>query len=299
MGFHATVTLHVDDSRHAVELRPGQVLGRLEHGLTIRHPAVSEAHALCSLRGHTLVLLPLRGALFVHGRAEPQVRLEVGLRVFLAEQVWLEVKVLHPDGVEVLLDVDRVAERLAVPRGEHILGEDLRWDSGAAPLLEVWPAGASILAKVEGHDAFPLSHGAHFTAGGRRFDVLHRPGGEGIAPTVRPHLLLRPDREELTVEVLDAHCKPVTRFAGRRGEFLHALLGFGERMVHWQEMVERLDGKRALAAAKPMRAYENLRDEIFRQCSAEGIPPVIRRPARGYVEINWDDCARADASGVV
>lgn len=47
---------------------PGVLIGRLDHPGTIvvPHPGVSEAHAMVSVREGWLVLLPLRGELWVN-----------------------------------------------------------------------------------------------------------------------------------------------------------------------------------------------------------------------------------------
>lgn len=75
-----------------VWLRPGDVVGRTASAaLRIDDPAVSEAHALVSLRGSVLRLLSLRGRFVVAGLAETDVHLLPGVVVELAPARTLEV----------------------------------------------------------------------------------------------------------------------------------------------------------------------------------------------------------------
>ncbi|MCB9691144.1 MAG: FHA domain-containing protein [Alphaproteobacteria bacterium] len=82
MRAHAVVRCPLGNE---VELGPGAVIGRLPGAaLRVDDPRVSEAHALVSLRGRDLKLLPLRGRIAHGGRQVPEVVLEPGQDVFLA-----------------------------------------------------------------------------------------------------------------------------------------------------------------------------------------------------------------------
>lgn len=79
-----------------MDVPPGGIIGRLPSAaLRLDDPLVSEAHALVSLRGRKLKLLALRGSMEVDGRRVPELVLEPGQRILLAQGVQLEV-----DGVE-------------------------------------------------------------------------------------------------------------------------------------------------------------------------------------------------------
>ncbi len=84
-----------------VELSPGAIVGRMPRcELCIDDGRVSEAHALVSLRGEELVLLPLRGRFAVDGRAVTQLALAPGQQLELAPGLLLEVlEVVLPDEV--------------------------------------------------------------------------------------------------------------------------------------------------------------------------------------------------------
>ncbi|GMV44390.1 MAG: hypothetical protein AMXMBFR64_61060 [Myxococcales bacterium] len=82
-----------------VELGHGDLVGRLRSAaLVIDDPRVSEAHAMVSLRGERLKLLPLRGRLWVEHAQVNQVELRPGLVVELVPGVSLRVEdVLLPE----------------------------------------------------------------------------------------------------------------------------------------------------------------------------------------------------------
>jgi len=87
-----------DDVR---ELGPGDLIGRMwSAALSIPDPAVSEAHALVSLRGTSLKLLALRGRFAIDGTQQTEVELVPGLRIQLTRDVTLEVvEVSLPESV--------------------------------------------------------------------------------------------------------------------------------------------------------------------------------------------------------
>lgn len=86
----AALVRTADGSEHM--LHHGDFVGRLRTAaLYLPDPRVSEAHALVSLRGVDLKLLALRGVFAISGRRRVEVVLEPGLRLELAEGVFLDV----------------------------------------------------------------------------------------------------------------------------------------------------------------------------------------------------------------
>jgi hypothetical protein len=88
------------------ELGPGETIGRSHlAGMCIEDPRVSEAHALLSLRGDALMLLPLRGRFRVDQKVATEIILEAGMRVELAPDIEIEcLEVIVPPilpGIEV------------------------------------------------------------------------------------------------------------------------------------------------------------------------------------------------------
>ncbi len=78
---------------NAVELGHGDLIGRLwSAALSIPDARVSEAHAMVSLRGQELLLLPLRGRFSTDGKRLSSLVLAAGQRVTLADGFDLEVE---------------------------------------------------------------------------------------------------------------------------------------------------------------------------------------------------------------
>lgn len=78
---------------HAAELGHGDLIGRLwSAALCISDARISEAHAMVSLRGEELLLLPLRGRFSVGGQRQTSLVLAAGQRISFA------------DGLEVLVE---------------------------------------------------------------------------------------------------------------------------------------------------------------------------------------------------
>ena len=76
-----------------VDVAAGGFLGRSQGAsLRLDDPLVSEAHALVSLRGRKLKLLTLRGSMEVDGKRLPEIVLEPGQRILLAQGVAVEVE---------------------------------------------------------------------------------------------------------------------------------------------------------------------------------------------------------------
>lgn len=88
----AYVRLRLPDGT-SVELGHGDLIGRLwSAALPIPDARVSEAHAMVSLRGEELTLLPLRGRFTVDGQRVTATVLQPGQRVTLAEGLDLVVE---------------------------------------------------------------------------------------------------------------------------------------------------------------------------------------------------------------
>lgn len=99
----------------SIDVPAGGIIGRLP-GAAIRldDPLVSEAHALVSLRGRKLKLLALRGSMEVDGKRMPELVLEPGQRILLAQGVALEVEeVVLPSHVLALTGLGATPEELS------------------------------------------------------------------------------------------------------------------------------------------------------------------------------------------
>lgn len=85
------VQMRLPDTR-VVELAPEAIIGRMRSAtLRLNDPAISEAHAMVSLRGASLRLLALRGRFEVDGRQLADIALSPGQRIVLTPQIALDV----------------------------------------------------------------------------------------------------------------------------------------------------------------------------------------------------------------
>jgi len=144
------------------DLGPGDIIGRVwSAALPIPDPAISEAHALVSLRGSALKLLALRGRFAVAGVPQTEVELVPGLRVALTRDIELEVvDVALPDEVlaiegeglarQVLSGVSALRVR---PRPELVPGTLPDAD------LVIWSDGLDWLARDREGEVHPIVAG--------------------------------------------------------------------------------------------------------------------------------------------
>lgn len=128
-----------------VDLGPESVIGRMRSAaLHLNDPAISEAHALVSLRGSQLKLLALRGRFRADGEPTPEVTLRAGqtielgpeLTVFV-EQVSLPTEVLAVRAHNLPLQILPPVASITAATGELVPGfspnaEALLWIDGDA-----------------------------------------------------------------------------------------------------------------------------------------------------------------------
>ncbi|MCC6622376.1 MAG: helix-turn-helix domain-containing protein [Deltaproteobacteria bacterium] len=173
------------------ELGPGDVIGRVwSAALTIADPAISEAHALVSLRGSALKLLALRGRFAVDGVPLTEVELVPGLRVSLARDVALEViDVALPDEV-LALEGDGLARQILSgvsslrvrPRPELIPGVVADAD------LTIWSDGLDWLARDHAGEVRPIVAGDRLSVHGSALRFVGVPlGAAGQPATLAGH----------------------------------------------------------------------------------------------------------------
>lgn len=152
-----------------LELAAGAFIGRMPRcELCIDDGRISEAHAMVSLRGQELLLLPLRGRFSVGGKVVSQVALKEGLRVELAPELTLEV-------LEVVLPVEVLAIEVTGQPPQVLLGTTsivVRGDGcelvpGWVPdaAAQLWPQGPGCQLQRPGKRPVQLEPGARVSLG--------------------------------------------------------------------------------------------------------------------------------------
>lgn len=159
-------------------LMPGDIIGRMRQAaLRINHPAISEAHALVSLRGTTLRLLALRGRFVVGGQKLAEIVLSPGTSIGLTADVALRV-------VDVLLPPQVVAlvvpglGKLVPPPVSSILAGGPEPVPGFAPdaLAVVWIDGELVhVRRPPPAPDLTLVVGEGFEVAGQRYEVVDAP----------------------------------------------------------------------------------------------------------------------------
>jgi hypothetical protein len=169
------------------DLSGGDIIGRAwSAALPLNDPAISEAHALVSLRGASFKLLSLRGRFAVDGQVVPEVELVPGLRVHLTRELFLEVDdLILPDEV-LALTGDGLAPQVlhgvchlrVDPRPELLPGfaasaDAFIWSDGLAWMMRLLPT--DVPHPLVGSPASPgllqtpVSAGTAFSVKGRQF----------------------------------------------------------------------------------------------------------------------------------
>lgn len=169
----AYVRLRLPDGRSS-ELGHGDLVGRLwSAALPIADARVSEAHAMVSLRGSELVLLPLRGRFTVDGIRQDALVLAPGQQIVLAEGLTLVVEevslpaavfAVEGDGLHRVV-VSGVCSLLTRPRPELVP----RLVPGAA--AHVWGDGEGWCITINGVTR-QLSVGDTWMLDGRQFRAV-------------------------------------------------------------------------------------------------------------------------------
>jgi len=96
-----------------VQLRSGDFIGRSWNAAwRLSDPRISEAHAMVSLRGSTLKLLALRGRFAVEDRPVSEVELRVGMAIWLANDLRIEVAAITLPAEVLALEGDGLASHI-------------------------------------------------------------------------------------------------------------------------------------------------------------------------------------------
>lgn len=231
MTAQAFVVVRLPDGQR-VRLGPGDIIGRMwTAALQLHDPRVSEAHALVSLRGGDLRLLPLRGVFAVGGQVPRELTLAPGQQIAFADGLVLEIEEVElPEAVLALVGPG-LAPQAAPALCSVYGGPRARLVVGYEPAAHawVWSTGADWWLEVGAEAARPLHVGDAFDVDGARFEAvalrLGDAGGEPTrrAPPSRPvHIAAWYDTVELTVEG-----EPPVRLGGIGARLLSELVSIG------------------------------------------------------------------------
>ncbi len=284
---HAWVRFRLPDGRTAT-LTPGELVGRTwSAALRVDDPHVSEAHALVSLRGEALVLLPLRRRLYVDNRPVDAVTLTGGQRIRLAPHIELVVEELAvPDHVLALEGDGLPAQALGGTCSLVLLPQP-----GLEPgLLDrasavFWPNDGRWRMRVAGGEDADLDEGTSFQVDGRRFrGVRMALASAGQTPTrVDGYGPVRIVAQYDTVHIHRGNGPPLV-LTGQMARLVSELVAVGNALA-WEEVAGALwpqlgdrDVLRKRWDVLLVRLRERLRDGGVR-------PDLVQSTRSGLVEL--------------
>ncbi|MFO0746936.1 MAG: hypothetical protein U1F43_14885 [Myxococcota bacterium] len=225
------------------ELGPGDIIGRSwTSALALQDPAVSEAHAMVSLRGSSLKLLGLRGRFAVADKAQSEVELVPGMRIQLTRDIALEV-----------VDLVLPAEVLAL-EGDGLARQIL----GGVSALRVRPRPELVPGVLTDADATFFSDGLAWMV---RFDGGGQPGAS--EREVRP--LVAGDSFELHGRTFRA----VGVALGSAGHAVTAAIGGLEAPIH---LIVRYDTVHIHRSVEPSLALDGISARILSELATIKLP---------------------------
>lgn len=249
----AQLIISCDGAR--VTVHPGTLIGRLSKAdVVITDPRISEAHALVSLRRRSLRLLGLRGPVMVAGREVDSVALEPGLRVELADGLFMTVESVElPTHTLVLYGTAQGRVELGASTHSLLLADDrgartLRLVAGYVPsaAAHLWYSGANLWIRLNGRDAEPIESGARWMIEGCAVCVSQVPLS-GTDETVT-----EPSRGpiESTSLVIIARYTTVhiqregvtSVITGKPAHLISELVRFGGKPIPWETLARQIWG---------------------------------------------------------
>lgn len=234
----------VDEREELYTLVPGELIGRSDQAaICLDDPRISEAHAMVSLRGQGLKLLPLRGRFRVDGETVHEVLLSAGLCVELAPDLFmLCVEVILPNSVlsVVFSNLPRIVPSgtttlYLTPRPRIKHGYD---PSGAAILWAV--GGRWRIHLAERGETLELESDLTMELGGERLELRQVPLLDTVYPSTRSTLEDPPKLERCGNGVkawLDGPEERCVLITGIPGKICAALLDAGNS-ASVQEIIE-------------------------------------------------------------
>lgn len=166
------VRFEVEDQ--VCELGPGETVGRSWcAGLSIDDGHMSEAHALVSLRGGLMKLLPLRGVISLGGESLSEIVLEPGQVIHLGPSVRLVVRDVQLPGRVLVLSGGKLRDEplWAVSSLPTVTSDHLERGLRAEALAQFWDRGDGWSVRIRGSAPMSLAPNDVLNLEGTEFTV--------------------------------------------------------------------------------------------------------------------------------
>lgn len=249
----ARLTLSSNGS--CVTVHPGGLIGRLANAeMMIADPRVSEAHALVSLRSRSLRLLALRGPLAVDGLDVDVVALEEGLRVELADGLFITVEHVELP-THMLVLIGAVQGPVELGSSTHSLVADgqprtLRMVAGFVPNAagHLWYSGTRLWIRIDGQEPEAIQSGGKWDVAGCALRVIQLPLGD-TPETLTAEQRRRVERASLMIvaRYTTVHIQRESGTAvltGKPANLVSELVRFGGKPVPWTTLSQQIWGAR-------------------------------------------------------
>ena len=263
---------------------PGAIVGRLT-GAAVRLAdlAVSEAHAMVSLRGGELRLLALRGTLRVGGELRDELVLGLDQQIELAPGVLLGVVRVEPPRRVLALSVDE-GEPKPLEEGERSVGAARFVVTGDGCVVR-WPGGED-----------EVEEGWSRELEGRRLAVVSLAlGPPDVDPTWRGPAWKLVSRDDV-VEVCRPGRPPVLTLTGRAASLVQVLGWAGEPM-RWQDASAQVWRKEPDEGRRLSNWWKHVK-ALRKSCAAGDVPTaIIDSDGRGTWRINGRVASFEDRDG--
>jgi len=284
------VRFELPDGRLCV-LRPGGIVGRLgKADLRLDHPAISEAHALVSLRGEEIKLLSLRGVITVGGVPRPEVTLSEGLRVSLSEDVELRVVETHlPKSILALSGLTAIALPLTASVYTLLVDPEpcLEPRFLAAGKVHLWSTAGGWWIRIRGQEPEELTATKTFQVAGLEVSVVRLPVRSAAQPATRDTGRLHPCIRLVThYDTVHIHRRgqPTLTLSGLSARILSELVSIGAP-VSWETVAAELWRRPASRDALRQRWDRNLAKLRVKLKKSGVRGDLIRSDGTGNVEI--------------
>jgi hypothetical protein len=290
MGMRAHVRIRCPDGS-LVELGHGDLIGRLWNAaLHIDDARVSEAHALVSLRGGSLMLLALRGRFAVDQQPLAEVRLVAGMEVLLARSLSISIEeVVLPDHV-LALEGDGLARM-------HLAGVCSIY-AGSPPSVEhrhrgdadawIWGTGDGWRLRTPDDGVRTLTAGDQWTLRGRELRVVAVPlESAGPARTRALGAVQAPLRLVAYFDTVHIHRegRPPLQLRGQAARILSELVACGVPIA-WQGMAAQLWPEDADDTAHLRRRWDVALARLRSRLKGAGVrPDLVRADGSGLLEL--------------
>ena len=280
------------------ELENGDMIGRLwSAALVLDDPRISEAHALISLREGAFWMLSLRRKIAVRGRPVPEVRLEAGLEIELADRLCVRVAAIELPAEVLMLEADGFPA-IVLP-GACSLATRPRITLSARPdpraPCQIWANGAQWQQQLDGV-VRPLRSGDTWQVDGVELRVQMRPlGGSGPNATRVPGGVHAPIHLVACFDTVELHRdgESTVVLGGLSAQLISELVAFAGP-VSWVTVARALwprDDEEGSLRRRWDVALARLRSRL----RAERLrPDLVHADGSGQVTLLLRDCDRVE-----